>query len=162
MNEVFRRLCAKDGRDAWDLLAKPNAPRLDLLDWMLAEVDGVELCRRLRRRPDTEPYTYTIHDYLTKLWNRAAIIAFLQRGWRGFSRGASHQQITRCSRAGQYSRIEAQFSSYSTRVSTRTSALSSIESSRYIPSLTAMLFGTDRATVAPARSPAIGSPVSLA
>src|SRR5579863_8473306 len=158
MNGVFKCAYAKDGRDAWDLLAKSNAPRLALLDSVRPQVDGLDLCRRLRHRPDAEPYTYTIHDYLTKLWNRAAIIAFRQRGWRGFSSSASDQQITRCPRAGQYSRIEAQFSSYSPRVSTRTSALSSIESARYIPSLTATLFGTDRAIVASARSPAIGSP----
>ena len=136
----FDCICANDGRQAWDMLAKPDAPRLALLDWVLPGVDGVELCRRLRLRSETEPYTYTIlltaknqqkemleamdagaddflakpfdppelkarllagkrivelqqklvsangalqyaatHDFLTKLWNRAAIIAFLQR-----------------------------------------------------------------------------------
>ncbi len=136
----FECVCARDGREAWDLLAKPDAPRLALLDWVLPGLDGVELCRRLRDRPETEAYTYAIlltaksqkqemleamdagaddflakpfdppelkarllvgkrivelqqklvsangalyyaasHDYLTKLWNRAAIIAFLQR-----------------------------------------------------------------------------------
>jgi len=136
----FDFVCAKDGRGAWELLTKPDAPRLALLDWVLPGVDGVELCRRLRGRPDNEPYTYAIlltaknqkqemleamdagaddflakpfdppelkarllvgkrivelqqklvsansalhyaasHDFLTTLWNRAAIIAFLQR-----------------------------------------------------------------------------------
>ncbi len=136
----FDFVCAKDGRAAWDLLTKPDAPRLALLDWVLPGLDGVELCRRLRHRPETEPYTYAIlltaksqkhemleamdagaddflarpfdppelkarlqvgkrivelqqklvsanealhyaasHDFLTRLWNRAAIIAFLQR-----------------------------------------------------------------------------------
>ncbi|MGA2744272.1 MAG: response regulator transcription factor [Candidatus Sulfotelmatobacter sp.] len=56
----FDFVCAKDGREAWDLLIKPDAPRLALLDWVLPGVDGVELCRRLRQRPGTEPYTYTI------------------------------------------------------------------------------------------------------
>jgi diguanylate cyclase (GGDEF)-like protein len=136
----FDFVVAKDGREAWELLTKPDAPRLAVLDWVLPEVDGVELCRRLRGRPESEPYTYAIlltgksqkqemleamdagaddflakpfdppelkarllvgkrivelqqklvsangalhyaasHDFLTKLWNRAAIIAFLQR-----------------------------------------------------------------------------------
>lgn len=136
----FDFVYAKDGRGAWDLLTKPDAPRLALLDWVLPGVDGVELCRRLRQRVETEPYTYTIlltaksqkqemleamdagaddflakpfdppelkarllvgkrivelqqklvsangalrhaasHDFLTRLWNRAAIVAFLQR-----------------------------------------------------------------------------------
>jgi two-component system, cell cycle response regulator len=39
---------------------KKDAPRLALLDWVLPEIDGVELCRRLRSRPEDDPYTYTI------------------------------------------------------------------------------------------------------
>jgi len=56
----FKYVCANDGREAWDLLAKPDAPRLALLDWVLPGVDGVELCRRLRHRSETESYTYAI------------------------------------------------------------------------------------------------------
>jgi len=51
---------ARDGKEAWKLLMKQGAPRLALLDWVLPEVDGIELCRRLRGRSDDEPYTYTI------------------------------------------------------------------------------------------------------
>jgi DNA-binding response OmpR family regulator len=46
----FDCVCANDGRQAWDVLAKPDAPRLALLDWVLPGLDGVELCRRLRLR----------------------------------------------------------------------------------------------------------------
>lgn len=49
-------VCAKDGRAAGDLLTKPDAPRLALLDWALPGLDGVEVCRRLRHRPKTESY----------------------------------------------------------------------------------------------------------
>ena len=56
----FDFVCARDGKEAWKLLAKKDAPRLALLDWILPEIEGVELCRRLRSRPDNEPYTYTI------------------------------------------------------------------------------------------------------
>jgi two-component system, cell cycle response regulator len=56
----FDFVCAKDGKEAWKLLGKQDAPRLALLDWVLPEVDGVELCRRLRGRPEDGPYTYTI------------------------------------------------------------------------------------------------------
>jgi two-component system cell cycle response regulator len=136
----FSYVCAQDGRLAWELLTQCDAPRLALLDWVLPEVDGLELCRRLRSRPGGQPYTYAIlltarnqkqemleamdagaddflakpfdppelkarllagkrivelqqklvsandslhyaanHDFLTRLWNRAAITSFLQR-----------------------------------------------------------------------------------
>lgn len=39
----FDFVCAKDGRAAWDLLTKPDAPRLALLDRVLLGLDGVEL-----------------------------------------------------------------------------------------------------------------------
>jgi two-component system cell cycle response regulator len=52
--------CVRDGKEAWKILSQKDAPRLALLDWVLPEIDGVELCRRLRSRPDHEPYTYTI------------------------------------------------------------------------------------------------------
>jgi signal transduction histidine kinase len=39
---------AGDGRQAWELLRGPDAPRLALIDWMMPEMDGLELCRRVR------------------------------------------------------------------------------------------------------------------
>ncbi len=56
----FDFACARDGKEAWKLLMKRDAPRLALLDWVLPEIDGIDLCRRLRERPANEPYTYTI------------------------------------------------------------------------------------------------------
>jgi len=52
--------CVRDGKEAWKVLSQKDSPRLALLDWVLPEIDGVELCRRLRSRPEHEPYTYTI------------------------------------------------------------------------------------------------------
>lgn len=135
----FQLICARDGKAAWKVLTQPGAPKLALLDWVLPEIEGVELCRRLRSR-EHGPYTYTIlltsnngkqqmleamdagaddflakpfdplelkarllvgkrivdlqeklvstnnalqfaacHDFLTGVWNRAEILAFLQR-----------------------------------------------------------------------------------
>lgn len=56
----FDYVSARDGKEAWKMLMKPDAPRLALLDWVLPEIEGVELCRRLRTRPEGEPYTYTV------------------------------------------------------------------------------------------------------
>lgn len=38
-----------DGNKAWEKLQTPDAPHLVLLDWMMPGVDGLELCRRVRR-----------------------------------------------------------------------------------------------------------------
>src|ERR1700741_4446096 len=39
--------------DEADLLLKERAPDLVILDWMLPGLSGIELCRRLRARPET-------------------------------------------------------------------------------------------------------------
>ncbi len=56
----FDCICAKDGKQAWKLLSKQDAPRLTILDWVLPEIDGVDICRRLRGRSEDDRYTYTI------------------------------------------------------------------------------------------------------
>jgi two-component system, cell cycle response regulator len=56
----FSLVSASNGKEAWKLLCRPDAPRLALLDWVLPEIEGLEICRRLRERPETLPYTYTI------------------------------------------------------------------------------------------------------
>ena len=43
----------KDGTTALEHLKSPEAPRMALLDWMMPGLDGVEVCRELRReRPN--------------------------------------------------------------------------------------------------------------
>jgi two-component system cell cycle response regulator len=49
-----------DGIEAWELLQKPDAPSLLLLDWMLPGIDGIELCRRIRTLGADGTYFYTI------------------------------------------------------------------------------------------------------
>ena len=56
----FTFACAHDGQKAWELLSEPDAPRLALLDWVLPGLEGIDLCRRLRARPESYRYTYTI------------------------------------------------------------------------------------------------------
>jgi DNA-binding response OmpR family regulator len=46
-----------DGAEAWSVLSSPGSPRLAILDWMMPELDGVEVCRRLRQdAPDGGTY----------------------------------------------------------------------------------------------------------
>ena len=41
-------ISVSDGESAWRELQSQNAPRLAVLDWMMPEPNGVELCRRIR------------------------------------------------------------------------------------------------------------------
>ena len=50
--EGFRLAHAADGEEAL-VLAREETPDLILLDWMLPLMSGLEVCRQLRRAPDT-------------------------------------------------------------------------------------------------------------
>jgi len=50
--EEFEVEHTPDGEEAL-LLARETPPDLVLLDWMLESLSGIEVCRRLRRMPDT-------------------------------------------------------------------------------------------------------------
>ncbi|HEX8525769.1 phosphate regulon transcriptional regulator PhoB [Allosphingosinicella sp.] len=50
--EGFAIASTADGEEAL-LLAEEDPPDLVILDWMIEEVSGIEVCRRLRRRPAT-------------------------------------------------------------------------------------------------------------
>ena len=51
---------AHDGKEAWKILVQQDGPKLALVDWVLPEIEGIEICRRLRSRPEGAPYTYTV------------------------------------------------------------------------------------------------------
>jgi two-component system cell cycle response regulator len=73
----FDPVIAEDGRAAWDLLQRPDAPRLILLDWSMPGMDGVEICRRLRDDgvPDP-PYIVLV----TARGKKSDIVAGLEAG----------------------------------------------------------------------------------
>jgi diguanylate cyclase (GGDEF)-like protein len=49
-----------NGTEAWELLQKPDAPGLVLLDWMLPGLDGIQLCRKIRTLSADGTYFYTV------------------------------------------------------------------------------------------------------
>ena len=51
-SEGFRVSTADNGEDALMMVAE-EMPDLIVLDWMLPNVSGIEICRRLKTRPDT-------------------------------------------------------------------------------------------------------------
>ena len=92
-------LSVEDGAAALTALVAPDAPRLAILDWMMPGVDGLTVCRTIRRNPG--PYTYVIlltarhlpddlvealdagaDDFLTKPFNSVELRARLRSGER--------------------------------------------------------------------------------
>lgn len=48
---------ATNGAEAWAILQRPDAPTLAILDWIMPEMDGYEVCRKIRQaRGDSIPY----------------------------------------------------------------------------------------------------------
>jgi two-component system phosphate regulon response regulator PhoB len=50
--EGFDVVCTGDGEEAL-VIAQEDKPDLVILDWMIANLSGIEVCRRLRRAPTT-------------------------------------------------------------------------------------------------------------
>lgn len=68
---------AGDGAAAWEALQQPDAPRLVILDWMMPELDGLEVVRRVRALPTDRPPHIIM---LTARSEKADIIAGLEAG----------------------------------------------------------------------------------
>ncbi len=55
----YEVVSTKDGVQAWKVLQKKDSPRLAILDWMMPEMDGVQVCQKVRSRSE-EPYVYIL------------------------------------------------------------------------------------------------------
>lgn len=99
INRGYKVTAAKDGDEALRILDKEFFPMI-LTDWIMPRIDGLELCRQVRRRP-LPGYVFLIlitakdakediiagleagaDDYLTKPFNQAELTARLNTGRR--------------------------------------------------------------------------------
>ncbi len=89
-----------DGGAAWEVLQKPDSPRLAILDLMMPGIDGLELVRRVRAIPSVAPPYLIIvstkseksdviaaldagaNDYLTKPFDPGELRARIEVGRR--------------------------------------------------------------------------------
>lgn len=66
-----------NGLEAWGVLQEEDSPRMAILDWMMPGLDGIELCRRIRRQPPG-PYKYVL--LLTAKGSKEDVVAGLDAG----------------------------------------------------------------------------------
>ncbi len=57
--EGYDVVLAKDGLEAWEQLQAEDAPRIVILDWMMPGLDGLEVCRRVRKMSRSD-YVYIV------------------------------------------------------------------------------------------------------
>jgi serine/threonine protein kinase len=99
-NWGFDAVIAQNGREAWEILQRADAPRLAVLDWEMPEMDGIDVCRRVKES-DNLPFTYVLmltsrddkedmvagldagaDDYLTKPVEPRVLKSRLSAAWR--------------------------------------------------------------------------------
>lgn len=68
---------AENGKQAWKILQEEDSPRLVVVDWVMPDLDGLELCRILRESGDNK-YHYII--LLTSRDSKEDIIGGLNAG----------------------------------------------------------------------------------
>lgn len=76
-NSGYRTMMAANGTEALRILEKQDGPRLAVLDWMMPELDGIEVCRIIRQST-RERYVYII--LLTARGHQTEIVQGLEAG----------------------------------------------------------------------------------
>ncbi len=95
----YEVVIATNGEQAWELLQQENAPQLAILDWMMPGLDGIELCKKIRRSKAAD-YIYII--MLTGNHGMEHVIAGMEAGADDYVRKPFDSQELRVRlRAGQ-------------------------------------------------------------
>jgi diguanylate cyclase (GGDEF)-like protein len=94
----YEVISCKDGLEAWEVIQSEDAPNLIIIDWMMPGIDGLEICRRVRKLA-REPYTYILllsskskqediirgieagaNEYIIKPFNQQELMARMRSG----------------------------------------------------------------------------------
>lgn len=96
----YNPMVVENGRQAWDILKKEDAPKLVLLDWYMPEMNGLEVLQNVRNQSNSKlPYIIILtanaekkdvmqgisagaNDYILKPYDRDELRVRLDRGKR--------------------------------------------------------------------------------
>ena len=73
----FEVTVANSGAEGWKILEQPNSPPLVLLDWLMAGIDGIQLCRKLRQHTSSGSYVILV----TAKENRSDLLKAIESGF---------------------------------------------------------------------------------
>ncbi len=73
----YEVITASDGKSACDILQRPDAPMLAILDWMMPGMDGIDVCRVIR---DTVKDRYIYMIMLTSRRETQFLVAAMNAG----------------------------------------------------------------------------------
>jgi diguanylate cyclase (GGDEF)-like protein len=73
----YEVVVSRTGLEAWQVLEGDDAPKLAILDWIMPGMDGIEVCREIRKRVD-EPYIYVL--LLTAKDRKEDVVAGMDAG----------------------------------------------------------------------------------
>jgi DNA-binding response OmpR family regulator len=65
------------GQEAWQILQSDSAPQLAIIDWMMPDIEGIEICRMLREKT-SERYTYIL--LLTAKTEKVELVQGMEAG----------------------------------------------------------------------------------
>ena len=97
--EIYLRKCGygvqatRDGREALEALQKPDAPHLVISDWIMPHMDGIELCKEIRK---TEGSSYIYFIIITSKGRREDVIEGLEAGADDFLIKPFDQEELKC------------------------------------------------------------------
>ena len=69
-----------DGQAAWEVLQQPDAPQLVILDWMMPRMDGLQVCKNVRKREEHSAELYVYIILLTAKSQKADMVTGLEAG----------------------------------------------------------------------------------
>jgi diguanylate cyclase (GGDEF)-like protein len=95
----FHPVVTCDGSAAWDAMQKPDAPNLIVLDWNMPGMDGLEVCRRIRKNNTSNPPYIII---LTTRGEKTDIVTGLEAGANDYvSKPYDNEELRARIRVGQ-------------------------------------------------------------